>query len=202
MMRTSAHSKFLVSPSAPPSIRQTGFTLIEIMVVLVIVGIIVSLAALSLNSNPATMLDREGRRLQAVLNQASEEAELQGIELALALSRDPDTHQSQYQLLILDKQDQQWTLPEEDDPNAKLWAVHTLDSNVILDLSIEGQQLTRQQMAQISRVQSLAVEADLRPSIMMLSSGEITPFTLRLSLLNSDYRIQLSSDGANGVMLQ
>lgn len=197
LSKASPHLKCGYRRSQPP-----GFTLIEIMLVLVIIGVVTAMASLSLHPNPATQLDREARRLQAALNQASEQAELQGLELALSLSGNTDTDDQQYQFLVLDKQSLEWVRPDSDDPLVKLWSAHTLNRNISLELQIEGQQLGQQELEQITRVQSLAAPNTLHPSILLLSSGEITPFTLRLGLTDYDYTVQLSSDGISGVLLQ
>ncbi|SDV48487.1 GspH/FimT family pseudopilin [Chitinasiproducens palmae] len=55
---------------------QGGFTLIEMLVVIVIGAILVSLASLSLTRNPRTELVDEARRLALLFESASDEAQL------------------------------------------------------------------------------------------------------------------------------
>ena len=57
-----------------PATHSRGFTLIELMVVLVVISVMLGLATVSLDTNPAKELQREGRRLQAVLQMAADEA--------------------------------------------------------------------------------------------------------------------------------
>jgi len=56
--------------------RQRGFTLLEMLVVLVIAGMLVSLAALTMNRNPRTDLNEEAQRLALLFESAGDEAQV------------------------------------------------------------------------------------------------------------------------------
>ncbi|WP_245253962.1 GspH/FimT family pseudopilin [Paraburkholderia sp. LEh10] len=56
--------------------RQRGFTLLEMLVVLVIAGLLVSLASLTLNRNPRTDLNEEAQRLALLFESAGDEAQV------------------------------------------------------------------------------------------------------------------------------
>jgi general secretion pathway protein H len=62
--------------------RAAGFTLLEMLVVLVIAGILVSLAALSLTRNPRTDLDEEAQRLALLFESAGDEAQVRARPIA------------------------------------------------------------------------------------------------------------------------
>ncbi|MHB8353410.1 MAG: type II secretion system minor pseudopilin GspH [Burkholderiales bacterium] len=68
-------------------VPDAGFTLIELMVVLVIVGIALAAVTLSFRSPTQQPLGREGERLVAVLNLAKDEARLTGQPVLLKLDR-------------------------------------------------------------------------------------------------------------------
>jgi general secretion pathway protein H len=61
-----------------------GFTLIEMLVVLVIAGILVAAASLSLTRNPRTDLNEEAQRLALAFETASDDAQLRSAPLAWA----------------------------------------------------------------------------------------------------------------------
>lgn len=58
--------------------RQRGYTLVEILAVLAILGIAIALAQIRLAPSPAQALEREARRLALVLELARDEAMMQG----------------------------------------------------------------------------------------------------------------------------
>ena len=59
--------------------RSKGFTLIEILVVLVIMAIVISIAVLSINTTGRdTQLDEESRRIQGLVDILHERALLEG----------------------------------------------------------------------------------------------------------------------------
>ncbi|HAS77079.1 MAG TPA: type II secretion system protein GspH, partial [Marinobacter adhaerens] len=69
--------------------RQTGFTLIEILVVLVVVGLLASLAVFTMGgSSQQRELENEVRELYLLMQTASEQAVLNNLELGLKLEED------------------------------------------------------------------------------------------------------------------
>jgi general secretion pathway protein H len=135
--------------------HQYGFTLLELLTVLLIIGIIVSFAGLSVGQHSSRTLQEEAERLHSLLRLASEEAVLQGHELALEFSRED------YRFMILEGDTWQ---PVEDD---KLLRQRELPPNVELHLELEG-------------VPADFSDKNTPPRILVLSSSEMTPFVLTL----------------------
>lgn len=148
-------------PLAPPA---RGFTLLEVLVVVFIIGVLVSLALLSVNDRGADdRLQREARRLDALLEIAGEEAILFGVELGFELTRDG------YRFLRLDTGG--WT--PVNGGNSPL-RPRRLAEGVTLRLIREGEKRRRP-------AGDGNDDGGPRPDLLFLSSGEITPFELAMT---------------------
>jgi general secretion pathway protein H len=62
--------------------RSHGFTLLEMLVVLVIAGLLISLASLQLTRNPRTDLNEEAQRLALLFESAGDEAQVRARPIA------------------------------------------------------------------------------------------------------------------------
>jgi len=62
--------------------RAGGFTLLEMLVVLLIAGLLISLASLSLSRNPRTDLNEEAQRLALLFESADDEAQVRARPIA------------------------------------------------------------------------------------------------------------------------
>lgn len=155
--------------------REAGFTLIEIMVVVFIMGILMSMVALSMGNRSAEdRLDTEARRLQRVLELAMEEAELKGIDLGLRLTA------GEVQLLALD-QDKKWIPYAEDGPLRS----REISPPFSMQLFVEGRAVAP--AADTSDDDDKKIE----PQVLLLSSGEVTAFAMELKAtgLKDYYRL-------------
>lgn len=145
----------------PTAASERGFTLLELLVVVFIIGLLAGLAVLSVDDRVADdRLQQEAQRLDALLHIAAEEAVLFGIELGLEVTRDG------YRFLRLDADG--WTpITAQDSPLRP----RTLDENTTLHLiRADGENATDDE------------ETDgPAPDVLFLSSGEITPFELSMT---------------------
>src|SRR5262249_47483203 len=91
-------------------VRTRGFTLIEIMVVIAIIGLVttVTLLALSRNSR-ATQLDDEAQKLDPLFDYGREQAELQTRDYGFRVTR------TGYSFVVFDVLGNQWRPVDEDD---------------------------------------------------------------------------------------
>ena len=176
--------------------QQRAFTLLEVTLVLVVIGVMLSLAMVASAPNPAADLQREARRLQAVLQMAAEEAMMQGIEMALSISGLQGTDAG-YQFLVLDIDDLNW-LPLQQPQ----FEFHGLGDSMSMEIAIDGRQVDRNRLRQLQRLQALQSEPQLQPALVLLSSGETTPFTIRLNHPQVERAVTVSSDGVSGIVLR
>lgn len=159
-MRTSATG---ISTSRPQS-AIGGFTLIEILVVLLIIGILVTGAALSLGVlGRDSALEKESDRLSALLDYLRDQAALQNREYGLRC------FVGGYEFLAYDARTGQWRRIVDDDSMRP----RHLPTGISMQVSIEGRDiiLPREQVR----------EDELSPQVMLFSSGDLNLFELALS---------------------
>ena len=166
----------LVSPVSAPR-WSAGFTLLELMVVLVLVGIIFSFAMLSLGGDDlGEMMEQETRRLVTLLELASDEAVLRGEELAVQFSADG------FEFLIL--QNAVWQASGEDG----LLKAYELPPGIELRIEVDGDPPVL-----VEQDEEEDEEDSETPQVFILSSGEMTPFTATLQSRDSEVRYLLSA---------
>lgn len=136
-------------------LRMAGFTLLELLAVILIIGIIISFATISIGQNSSRIVQDEVERLRGLIQLASTESVLQGRELALEFDR------NKYQFLEQGEKD--W-LPLADD---KLFRERPLPEAVELALLLEG-------------IETSFRDKKNLPRVFILSSGELTPFIMTL----------------------
>jgi general secretion pathway protein H len=158
-----------------------GFTLLEILIVVLLVGIITSFAVLSIGSRALDdRLDTEARRLNELFQLAADEAVLQGIELGF-------THTAEgYAFLAL--KDGQWLQAEEG-----VLRPRPLVEPFYLQLRVEGRTVPPAGLEKN--------DEPLKPQVMLLSSGEATAFNLELRARDFGIYYRLEGDALGRIQL-
>ena len=176
--------------------RRNGFTLIEVMLVIVLVGLMVSVIQFSASGNKAEeMLEMSSKRFAGVFNIAAEYGMLNNIELGLMID------QKGYQFLGYDGD--KWTDVSENEMFSRFELPEGLELVLQLDdLPIEEPQLFDTELFNELQEDNEDPDEELQedrgsdnniekkkliPQIYMLSGGEITPFSLRFQLEENDY---------------
>ena len=150
---------------------QRGFTLLELMVVLVIIGVILTFVGLSGGGDSrAQQLQREMQRLVALIGLASDEAVLRSEQLAIRIG------ESDYEFMLLEEN--QWN-PISDIPSLR---PRVLPKGIELRLELQE-----------NPPPGLKAEEAEAPQVFLLSSGEMTPFILTFSAAETERRFQLKA---------
>lgn len=162
--------------------RSRGFTLIEILVVMVIIGALTSIVTLSYSSNNySSQLKTEALRLRTIINLAIDEATLQATEIGIII--EPD----RYNFLEYKQDIDNWIIYKN-----KVFKEHHLSDDFIFSVSTQGQNVAIGN----SSITNM-------PDIYFLSSGEISPFEITISLKNdSSINIIVACDGVNNAIIK
>lgn len=156
-----------------------GFTLLELMVVLVLIGIILTFAVLSLRGDKlAEEMERESRRLATLVSLANDEAVLRGEELAIRFT---DTG---YNFLVLSAAG--WQQRADD----KLLRPRTLPAGMLVRVEVDGDPPGLQRREEDDDEDDR--KEIITPQVFILSSGEMTPFSAIFEADQSRYRYHLS----------
>ena len=162
--------------------RHRGFSLLELLVVLVILGVLVSMYTLSSGLTGSDQdIEEETERLNALLRLASEDSTLNGREMGLRFYR------QQYEFSMLRQVEDAWEwVPLDDD---ELFRPRALSEDYDLELVIEGREVA---------LKDERNEKDAyKPQVFIFSSGEFTPFSLaiRPGFENRGQLIEVSAGG-------
>ncbi|SEH04626.1 type II secretion system minor pseudopilin GspH [Candidatus Venteria ishoeyi] len=176
-----------------------GFTLLEVLVVMVLIGVILGLAALSTNlGGHQKILETEAKRLQQLLQLATEEAILNSRTLGVQFKTNG------YRFLRLE--DQTWqavdgtTSTGDNVGNIKqVFRPRQLPEGFELQIEIEGVYTELDSYTQTGVDEMPMDEGGNLPQILLLPDGETTPFICILQTVdqqqNDSYRLELGQYG-------
>jgi general secretion pathway protein H len=194
----------LGAQSPRPKSSARGFTLIEILVVIVIISVIVGAASIAVGVlGKDRQIEDQARRLWAVLQQAREEAELQGLDVGLYLAS------GSYEFLRFDRRVNVWQPIPDDDfyapremPVGLRFRARLDGTEIVLKPTLPSRTVKQRAKAN-EEVKQLGSsfgnndededEDPLKrddkdnpaPQIVVLSSGEIQPFEINIERDNN-----------------
>jgi general secretion pathway protein H len=160
--------------------RSKGFTLVEILVVVVIMAIVISLAILSVHTTGRdAQLDEESRRIEGLMGLLHERALLEGRDFGLRIEP------ASYEFVIYDTRRDRWVSFD----NEHEFRRRDLPKGVSFQLKLDSQVVV---IKPIDR--NLAGDAAAPgPQLAIAASGEWTPF--RLTLMRDGTTAKASVDG-------
>lgn len=161
--------------------HRAGFTLVEILIVIVIIGALAGMTVVNLGgSGRGPELEREAKRIHALMRMASEQAILESQEMGFLLD------QNLYRIVQYDAATGRWAQSETAE-----FGDHLIAEGFIAALAVEGGQ------------PSLGIRKSEMPSVLFLSSGEVTPFELELEdVEEAGQRYRIGSDGFSDIKLE
>lgn len=186
-----------------PPRPSAGFTLLEILVVMVIIAILAMVVSLSVSGRAVDdRMEAEARRLEQLLRIASDEAQAKGLELGLRHTP------KGFEFVTPDSQSGRWRLIEEG-----MFRPREVLAPFYLELRIDGRVVApvppapREGFDEDDDAKAATVSASTdrrteeeerkqaettQPQILILSTGEMTAFTLDLRLQDRPmyYRVE------------
>lgn len=165
-----------------PDHTRSGFTLIEVLVVVVIVGIISAVAILSFGVlGDDRSMQQQARRLSSLVQLASDEALMQGRDFGIEFTR------TGYRFLEYDALTNRWyellgddlLRPREVEEALELMLVLEDREVELTDRFADIEEDDDEQDEATGRTAG-ALADDYTPHVLILSSGEVTPFDLRI----------------------
>jgi general secretion pathway protein H len=186
-MPTSATGTSAINRAARPRHPRTaagalgGFTLVEILVVVVIIGVLAAALLLSVSlTGKDQELEKESTRLVDLVKYAREQAELQTREYGIMFQDDS------YQFLVYDTHRAQWREVFEDDALGE----RKLPDGLDVKLTVDARPVV------LKRPKDAA---DKTPQVMLFSNGELSTFQVVLERDNGVRQVSIAPDNKGEV---
>jgi general secretion pathway protein H len=159
--------------------RSKGFTLVEILVVLVIMAVVISVTVLSVSSTGRdSQLDEESRRIEGLVGLLHERALLEGRDFGLRIEP------AAYEFVVYDTRRDRWMMLDQE----REFRHRDLPKGITFQLQLDSQTVV---IKAVDR--NLSGGDPPNPQVAIAASGEGTPF--RLTLQRDATQAKASVDG-------
>ncbi len=174
---------------------ESGFTLLELLMVVFVVGIMAGLTVMSVGGNTEREFRRDVARMQQVLGMAQDEAPLGGEEIGFWL----DPEEKKYRFLRFDETELKWLHFDKEG-----FTEHQLPEQYQMELEMSGDPVDLAELyKEIYKLNDKLKDSDeqpLVPWLVFFSDGHYTPFRLWLSNpLVKDSVYVLEGDGLGDI---
>jgi general secretion pathway protein H len=147
--------------------RSKGFTLVEILVVVVIMAMVISLAVLSIGvTGRDSQLDEESRRIEGLVSLLHDRALLEGRDFGLRIEP------AAYEFVVYDPHRDRWLMLDQE----REFRHRTLPKGISFQLELDSRQVV---IKPIDR-NLTGDQVPPGPQVAIAASGEGTPFRLIL----------------------
>ncbi len=165
--------------------RSRGFSLMEIMVVVAIIGLVTAVTLVQMSgSSRDTQLDEEAERMEALFSYAREQAELQTRDYGLRID------DQKYSFVVFDILGDEWRAADEDDALREREFPADIEPAVV----VEGRKIILD-----SREKKIE---DFTPQVLIFANGDISSFEVTLQRQGADdKRARLYTDEQSNVLL-
>ena len=179
--------------------RCHGFTLLELMVVLVLMGIILSMTTLSVgDGGKYRKLEEEAQRLQTLIGMAREEAILGSKEWRIVFKQDGYRFEQANDLQDINQADKKDPTqpPEEDKGTAKdKWV--PIENKIFRDRELADYRLSvtiEDEEYTVGEEDKEAVDDDIIGLVNIYYSGEMMPFELTIEQQDGEDKFTLTAN--------
>ena len=177
--------------------RSRGFTLIEILVVVFIIGIVLSIGVLSLDlAGDDRDLKREARRFVSLIAVAQDEAMMQGRDFGIEFLT------GGYRFVEYDPVSATWFDVPQDD----LLVLKTLPEELMFNLFLEDKRVLLesepQEIPDPDEDRPASQVKNYAPHVLLFSSGDMTPFELAILRPSDNLTLNLAGDLLGNVEIE
>jgi general secretion pathway protein H len=185
----------------PTSARSRGFTLLELLVVMIIIAVMVGMATIGLKRDYKDLLTEDANRLKALIMLGRDEALFQARSLGIRFSKDS------YDFLIGGETQGSW-VPMSDRQFRKRKLASGARLKILRNHAPVGLASTINKFSHNIKDAKFGEDGKSKgkakkqpkPQVFLLSTGEVTPFTIELEI-PSRARLEMSIDALGEVKI-